>query len=167
MDTTIQADAAQTERSATHSTFTLERRLKSAPAKVFAAFADPAIKEQWFGGPPEWQTTHEMDFRPGGREVSEGGPAGGTVHRMDGLYWDIVPDRRIIMTYEMHLAEPGHDPVRISVSLQTIELEPDGSGTRLTLTESGAYLDGYDDAGQREHGTNELLNAMAAVVDAR
>lgn len=155
----------QVERSVTHSTFTLERTLASPPAAVFAAFADAKTKERWFGGPPEWDAMHEMDFRVGGREVSAGGPPEGPEHRMDGIYWDIIPDRRIVFTYEMHLKFSEQDDRRISVSLQTIEFEPHGSGTRLTLIEAGAYLDGYDDAGQREHGTNELIDAMVAVVD--
>jgi hypothetical protein len=46
------------------------------------------------------------------------------------------------------------------VSLATVELEPSGSGTRLTFTENGAYLDGFDIPGEREHGTGELLDAL-------
>jgi hypothetical protein len=38
--------------------------------------------------------------------------------------------------------------------------KPEGSGTRLSLIEYGAYLDGYDDAGSREHGTRWLLGKM-------
>jgi hypothetical protein len=32
--------------------------------------------------------------------------------------------------------------------------------TRLVMTEQGAFLDGYDDAGSREHGSNFLLDAL-------
>lgn len=164
--TTTDMTAGPVQRSATHSTFTLERDIAAPVEAVWAAFADTKTKERWFAGPPEWgPEQHEMDFRVGGREVSAGGPPEGPEHRMDGLYWDIVPNERIIMTYEMHLTFPAQDPVRISVSLQTIELEPSATGTRLTLTELGAYLDGYDDSGAREHGTNELIDAMVAVVE--
>ncbi len=34
--------------------------------------------------------------------------------------------------------------------------------TRLLVAEQGAFLDGYDDAGSREHGTGQLLDAHAA-----
>jgi hypothetical protein len=54
------------------------------------------------------------------------------------------------------------DGTRISVSLATISLTPDGAGTRLSLTEQGVYLDGYDDAGSREHGTGLLLDQLSA-----
>ena len=48
------------------------------------------------------------------------------------------------------------------MSLATIEFKPAGKGTRLVLTEQGVFLDGYDDAGSREHGTGHLLDALGA-----
>jgi uncharacterized protein YndB with AHSA1/START domain len=38
-------------RTATHGTFTLERVYDVAPARVFKAWADSAIKARWFVGP--------------------------------------------------------------------------------------------------------------------
>jgi hypothetical protein len=49
------------------------------------------------------------------------------------------------------------DGTKISVSLATVEFAKTGKGTRLTVTEQGAFLDGYDDAGSRERGTSERL----------
>jgi uncharacterized protein YndB with AHSA1/START domain len=68
-----------------------------------------------------------------------------------------VPNQRLVYTYEMRL-----DDRKISVSLATIELAPAGGGTRLKVTEQGAFLDGYDDAGKREHGTGLLLDRLGA-----
>lgn len=56
------------------------------------------------------------------------------------------------------------DDIRTSVSLATIELFPSGTGTRLVMTEQGAFLDGYDDAGSREEGTKLLLDALGAAL---
>lgn len=145
-----------TKRSVTHSTFVVERTYEASPARVFAAFADPEAKRRWFKGPDEWESgEYELDFRIGGRERDSGGPKGGPVHSLEALYWDIVPNERIVTTYDMHM-----DDVRISVSLATVELKPAGAGTRLVYTEQGAYLDGYDDAGLREQGTAGLLDAL-------
>src|SRR3954447_25818873 len=101
-----------------------------------------------------------MDFRVGGRETSRGGPPGGPIHAFDARYQDIIPNQRIIFSYDMHL-----DETRISVSLATVALEPAGSGTKLTFTEQGAFLDGFDDAGGRERGTVDLLDALGAALE--
>lgn len=38
----------------------------------------------------------------------------------------------------------------------------EGARTTLKVTEQGAFLDGHDDAGSREHGTGLLLDALGA-----
>ena len=147
-----------TERSVTHATFVVERTYDASPARVFAAFADPAAKARWFAGPEEWgPAEHELDFRVGGREISRGGPEGGPVFTYEARYQDIVPNERIISTYDMCM-----DQTRISVSLATVELKPESASTRLVYTEQGAFLDGHDNPAQREHGTGELLDALGA-----
>src|ERR671911_1699181 len=145
-----------TERSVTHATFVIERTYDAAPARVFAAWADPAVKARWFAGPDEWESgKYELDFRVGGRERASGGPPGGPVHTYEARYHDIVPDQRIVLTYDMHL-----DDARISVSLATVEFRPEGTGTRLVFTEQGAFLDGYDEPSERERGTRDLLDGL-------
>ena len=146
--------------SVTHATFALERTYPATPARVFKAFSDPAAKALWFKGPDDWDSKSEMDFRVGGSEWSEGQIPNGPKTRFDATYYDIVQDERIVYCYEMHL-----DTNKISVSVATIELTPVGNGTRLVLTEQGAFLDGHDDAGAREHGTNDLLDALGASLD--
>lgn len=150
-----------TKRTTTHATFVIEREYPHPPAKVFAAFADPKKKARWFGGPDDWQkSNHQLDFRVGGKESISGGPAGGTVHAYNAEIWDIVDNERIVLAYEMHL-----DAARISVSLATTEIKPTATGTRLIYTEQGVYLDGYDDAGQREEGTQQLFGQLDAFLN--
>ena len=52
-------------RSVTHGSFVLERTYDAPPARVFAAWADPAAKARWFSCHAE----HEMDFRVGDRQM--------------------------------------------------------------------------------------------------
>ena len=63
-----------------------------------------------------------------------------------------------------HAPERVFDEKKISVSLATVELEParigKKEGTRMRVTEQGAFLGGYDDAGSREHGTGSLMDAL-------
>jgi uncharacterized protein YndB with AHSA1/START domain len=149
------------ERSVAHSTFVIERTFDAAPPRVFKAFSDPASKALWFHGPEEWpQMKHELDFRVGGRERNGGGPVGGPVHLFECRYHDIVPNERIVYTYEMYL-----DDARISVSVATIELKPAGKGTKLVLTEQGAFLDGHDSVDSRERGTQALMDALGASLE--
>ena len=148
-----------TERSATHDTFVIERTYDAAPARVFEAWAQPSAKRLWFSGSEEANDGYELDFRVGGREVNRGGPPGGPIYTYDALYRDIVLEERIVYTYEMHM-----DETPISVSVATVELEPAGAGTRLTLTEQGVFLDGHDTSAQREHGTRELLEKLASAL---
>ena len=146
-----------TERNDTHSSFVIERSYDAPPARVWAAWATEEAKQKWFGGGEEnWtQLERAFDFRVGGRERAVGRWNSGTVSDFAALYWDIIPEQRIVYTYEMHI-----DGTKISVSLATVELRPEGDGTRLKVTESGAFLDGYDDAGSREHGTGWLLDLL-------
>jgi hypothetical protein len=43
-----------------------------------------------------------------------------------------------------------------------MQLHADGARTTLKVSEQGAFLDGYDDAGSREQGTGFLLDALGA-----
>jgi uncharacterized protein YndB with AHSA1/START domain len=145
----------------THASFTLSRTLNAPPSRVFEAFSDPASKKKWFAGPPEWnQGESSLEFREGGRETDVGGPEGGFVSTMHALYYDIVDNERIVYTYEMLL-----DGQRTSVSLSTVELQAEGDGTLLTLTEQGAYFTEIDQVAGRKEGTEGLLDALQAFVE--
>ena len=100
-----------------------------------------------------------MDFRVGGRERARGRWASGVITDFQAHYLDIVPLKRIVYSYTMHV-----DEKKISVSLATVQFEPAEAGrkagTKMTLTEQGAFLDGFDDAGGRERGTGSLMDAL-------
>jgi uncharacterized protein YndB with AHSA1/START domain len=145
------------ERSIEHATFAVERTYDASPARVFAAWADPATKGRWFGDPEGESSDYELDFRVGGRELSRGAGPDGEVYTYEARYQDIVPDKRIVYTYEMHRVE-----TRISVSLATVELEGEGGGTRVIYTEQGAFLDGEDKPEYREQGTGSIFDALGA-----
>jgi hypothetical protein len=46
-----------------------------------------------------------------------------------------------------------------------VELIAQDGATKLRFTEQGVYLDGHDTPASREHGTRELLEALAAELD--
>jgi uncharacterized protein YndB with AHSA1/START domain len=147
-----------------HGTFVIEREFAFPRARLFAAWAVREAKDRWFGGPSgQWKPLErQMEFRVGGTERARGQWTGGRVSDFQAQYHDIVQDKRIVYSYSMHI-----DEKKISVSLATIEFEPSGKGTRLILTEQGAFLDGYDDAGSRERGTGELMNALGKSLEGK
>jgi uncharacterized protein YndB with AHSA1/START domain len=146
-------------RSAAHATFHLERTYDAPVARVWKALTDETAKQKWFGGADgRWELLERrMDVRVGGSERVRGRWEGGVVSTFDATYHDVIPNERLVYSYEMHL-----DDKKISVSLATMQLKATGGKTTLMVTEQGAFLDGYDDAGSREHGTGHLLDALGA-----
>jgi uncharacterized protein YndB with AHSA1/START domain len=143
-----------------HETFVIERTYNAPVAQVFRAWADPILKARWFAGSADaLGAGYELDFRVGGREVNRGGPPGGPVYKYESQFRDIVPEQRIVYTYEMWA-----DETRISVSVATAQFHSQDSTTQLNLTEQGVFLDGHDTVAQREEGTRSLLESLAAVL---
>lgn len=144
----------------THASFTIERSYAASPAKVFAAFADPAIKRRWFAEGEGWAVEQfDVDFRVGGFERSRFRYQGGPPITNESVYQVIQPNERIILAYAMAI-----DGVPLSGSLLTMEYLPEGSGTKLIFTEQGAYLDGKDGPVHREEGSRELLESLARIL---
>jgi uncharacterized protein YndB with AHSA1/START domain len=141
------------ERSVVHSTFTIDRTFDRPPARVFAAWSDPALKGRWFGGgTDENPVDFDSDFRVGGKEQIRGD---------DGYvasFHEILSDERIVFTYDLNFGGP-----LVSVSLVTVEFRPTGdggNGTQLTYTEHGAFFDGLDDPELRKNGTGGMLDEL-------
>lgn len=153
-----------------HGMFTLERRYDAAPARVFAAWSDPVAFTRWFVESPgaevfEWQ----HDFRVGGRGGGRyrfGGPAD-PVGFNETVFVDLVESDRIVLAYVMGRELDGAHR-RDSASLVTVELFPDGDGTRLIYTEQGAYYgdDGGAHVPLREEGCAQMLENLARELEA-
>jgi uncharacterized protein YndB with AHSA1/START domain len=162
-----------TEQPVVHSTFAIERVYPAPPARVFAAFADPALKRRWLlDGKGFAAESYSAEFRVGGFEKSRftftggapGAPPPGTQMGNDTVYLDIVHDRRIVFAYTMLVGD-----YRMSASLATVELSPSGNGgTRLVFTEQAAFFDRSDGPQLREAGWRGLLanveKALAAAA---
>lgn len=152
---------------ATHDTFTIERTFNAPPDRVFHALANADQKAKWFAGPAPWKLVERtFDFRVGGQERVSGIHQGGMSSIFEARYHDIVPNRRVVYSYEMIV-----NGVRISVSLATFELEAVGAKTKLVLTEQGVYFEDEDTAKympegaatSRLRGTEGLMNQFQAL----
>jgi uncharacterized protein YndB with AHSA1/START domain len=146
-----------------HETFVIDRTYDTPIADVFRAWSDPELKARWFAGSADaLGAGYQLDFRVGGHEVNRGGPPGGPVFTYDSEYRDIVPEKRIVYTYEMFA-----DEQRLSVSVATVQFNDRGASTHLIITEQGVFLDGHDTSAQREEGTRGLLDSLALYLDGR
>lgn len=149
-----------TDRNVTHGTFVVQRSYPVSTARAFKAWADPALKARWFmgGTTPD---KYALDFRIGGKESNRIELPGGQVITYAAMFQNIVADNRIVYSYDMHDGDQ-----HTSASLTTVEFKPEGQGTRLVLTEQGAFFDGFDSPKEREEGNNFLLGALAEMLQA-
>lgn len=144
-----------------HGNFTIERHYRAAPARVFAAFADPSKKKSWFAASDSHEVTaFESDFRVGGVErlhyrFGEGSPFPGAELTNDGYFHDIQPERRIVTSSHMSLAGKP-----VSVALVTIELSPADGGTDVSCTFQGAFFEGSDGPEMRKGGWETLFDRL-------
>lgn len=115
----------------TGETFSLElkRVIKAPRARVYQAWADPAQLRAWFG-PKEVHTDRvTADPRAGGKLQWDLTTSEGEKMTMCGEFRELVPDRRIVFTWQWQDDEvwEGH------ISTVTIELADAEGGTELTF----------------------------------
>lgn len=105
----------------------LERRLRAPVALVYAAWTKPEALLRWFGpGDTREVLSADVDLRVGGRFRVVMIAESGEVHRVGGVYREIVPNERLVFTWAWE-STPERE------SLVTILLASAGSGTDLTL----------------------------------
>ena len=110
---------------ATKPSLTIKRRLNAPPAKVYAAWTDPAQIARWFGPEAVTSVRAETDLRVGGRyHITMLVP--GDQHDVMGVYREVVPNERLVFTWAWK-STPERE------SLVSVTLKPDGDGTLLTL----------------------------------
>lgn len=151
---------AHTAVSAFHNTFVAERSYSQSPERVFAAFAQPERKRQWYAEGDHDIHEFEMDFKVGGGErfrykFRPGHPIAGSEILNEASYYDIVEDERIVMATKMSLnGKP------IVMALVTIELVRSASGTDLVLTNQGTFVDWEAGPQMIEAGWRSLLERL-------
>jgi uncharacterized protein YndB with AHSA1/START domain len=134
---------------------TLKRRLKAPPAKVFAAWIDPAQIPRWFGPAGAEVLTTEIDARKGGRFHITFTTPDGEDHDISGTYLEFVPERKLVFTWRWITLPERQSQV-------TVTLEPDGQeATLLTLLHEQLF----DEAAKTGHtrGWTQSLDKLAAM----
>jgi uncharacterized protein YndB with AHSA1/START domain len=146
-----------------HGSFTLERHYPVAPARVFRAWADPAQLKQWAAPADDWDyAVEDFDFRVGGGDRQSFGPRGEEPYKLVSRYDEILDDRRIVFAYSV-----ARGAQRISSSVSSVELIAENGGTRLRITEQGAFFDGFDSAVGRKGGVLHTLTQLDRFLQER
>lgn len=149
-----------------HDTFSLTRRYPAAPARVFSAFADPALKRRWFAESDHHDVlAFELDFRAGGLErvryrMNETTPFPGATLESAGLFLDILADRRVVLAQTMDFGDR-----RISAALVTFEIVGADKETELVLTHQAAFFEGADGPQLRMEGWRALMARLGAELE--
>src|SRR5262245_40754140 len=145
-----------------HHTFVIERTYPKPAEKVYAFFADPAKKRRWLGGDADGfeVLAFEPNFKIDHYERWRYRFQGGALIRTDICYQDIIPQQRIVFVYTMAFGDK-----RVSSSQVTVELIASKGGTLLRHTEQGAFFDGAEPPGGREHGAGGLLDLLGKLLE--
>jgi uncharacterized protein YndB with AHSA1/START domain len=126
---------------------------------VYRTYADPHLVPEWWG-PRDLKTRVEKyEVRKGGQWRIIQRDSAGNEYAFHGVYHDVVPDTRIVRTFEFE-GEPGH------VFLETVTFEDEGGMTKVTdqsVFQSVEDRDGMAKEGMEKGSTesmerfNELL----------
>lgn len=130
---------------------TVDRVLTAPPDTVFRALTDPGLFGRWMGPHGSTVTVTEMELAIGGRlafdiQLPDNGPS----FSLYGYYEEIDPGRRLVHSWAMR----GEDVV----STVVFDLEPVGTGTRITVTHHG--LTSPEDVAQNDGGWRHQLQRL-------
>ena len=112
-----------------HATIQLERSYPAPLELVFSEFADPVARARWSAPSEDALIYDEADFRTGGKDVFRCGPKGNPKFRGKTRYLLIVPNARVVSSETVDM-----DGQRIAIALTTLDFEPLGEATQLTVT---------------------------------
>lgn len=130
---------------------TLQRRINAAPAKVYAAWTEPAHIVKWMHPYGCNVLLAEMDVKVGGRFRIAMRTIEGEEPEVSGTFREVEPHAKLVYTWAWS-GTPERE------SLVTLTLRPDGSGTLLTLR----HEQFFDEAARDSHhgGWSSALDVL-------
>ena len=107
----------------------LRRHYPVAPEKDWRAWTDAEALKQWWGpGGPEAVSLVQLDVRVGGRFRIVFGGARGDEHEVQGIYKEVVPNRRLAFTWSWR------DGAAQDEAMITVQFAPVAGGTEQVFT---------------------------------
>lgn len=104
----------------------LERSIPAPPEAVYEAWTRPEIMTRWYAPTGFTTIVHQADGKVGGGYKIEMKGPDGNVHVVHGTYRELVPAKRLVFSWRWENSTLD--------TVVTVELAPEGKGTRLTLT---------------------------------
>jgi uncharacterized protein YndB with AHSA1/START domain len=143
-----------------HTTLVLERTCAAPVERVFAAFANPEERAIW-GAPTETAAFiyDKVDFREGGEDVFRCGDKSNPQYRGVTTYYAIAPNERIISSEVVETK--GR---KLLISMSTTTFEPEGTGTKVTVTVQLTSLAGEDMLNGAKFGHNASLDNLVKAM---
>jgi uncharacterized protein YndB with AHSA1/START domain len=139
----------------TEESVSLLRTIKAPAHKVFAAWTDGAQFQRWLA------PIAQAEGRVGGRFRLQVQASDGS-HVVAGEYRELVPDRRIVISwvYEGPMVPTGKEPTTV-----TVELRPSGENTEVSVHHEGLKHPTYR-AAIRQGGWVEALTQLESLLAA-
>ena len=109
----------------------LERLLDAPVAKLWRCWTEPTLLKQWFCPRPWSVASAELDVRAGGQSRIVMLSPEGNEFPNQGLYLEVVPERRILFTDAFTSA---WEPSEKAFMVAEVRFEPEGEKTRYTAT---------------------------------
>jgi uncharacterized protein YndB with AHSA1/START domain len=139
--------------------------IEAPPERVWSALTSARELSEWF------QVTIEGVIAPGSELWMTSTHTGYAGQRFRVRITEMTPGRRLIWQWHPGEVDPAVDYSREPMTTVTFTLEPDGAGTRLTVSESG-----FDEValarrakvyGDNEKGWTQVLVSLKDHVEAR
>ena len=141
-----------------HGTMVMERTYNASPARVFNAWGDIETRTRWSAPTPADKIVYEtQDFREGGLDISHCGRDGELDYTARVTYLSIEANSLIVFTETVSYRGERKSHAQISV-----ELTPEGAGTRLLLTMQIASFDGQAMIAGYDEGWTAALDNLAS-----
>ncbi|MBN9159930.1 MAG: hypothetical protein BGO98_18960 [Myxococcales bacterium 68-20] len=144
-----------------HETLVFERRFRSSPRAVFAAYADVEARARWSAPSDATAVVYSVsDFRVDGVDRFRCGDKTNLQFEGTVRYADIVENERIVYSEVISTTD-----MKLSVSLVTWEIVPDQTGSRLVVTDQIASFVGDDMIAGSRVGMNAALDNLVALLE--
>lgn len=132
----------------------VKKLINASCAEVFEAWQNPELMSKWFyPNRPGWRAVTTIDFKVGGHYRNEMINEWGTGFAHTGTYKEIVPNKKIVFTWNSHAVKD---------TLVTVELQPKGNRTELTVTHD--LLQTAEERGKHQEGWHMCLNNLDKFV---